>query len=116
MSPVEKIEAQIAKLSSKDVARLTKWLVEYDAALWDKQIEQDAKSGRLRQTRGRGQGRLSRRPNTPPAVNSRANARFWQAYRQLPPTLRTLARKNYRLWRQNPRHPSLRFKKVGDQP
>ena len=47
MSPVEKIEAQIAKLSSKDVARLTKWLVEYDAALWDKQIEQDAKSGRL---------------------------------------------------------------------
>ena len=47
MSPVEKIEAQIAKLSPKEVARLAKWLVEYDAALWDKQIEQDAKSGRL---------------------------------------------------------------------
>ena len=47
MSPVEKIEAQIAKLSPKEVAQLAKWLVEYDAALWDKQIEQDAKSGRL---------------------------------------------------------------------
>jgi hypothetical protein len=47
MSPVEKIEAQIAKLSPKEVARLTKWLVEYDATLWDKEIEQDAKSGRL---------------------------------------------------------------------
>jgi hypothetical protein len=29
------------------VARLTKWLVEYDAALWDKQLKQDAKNGRL---------------------------------------------------------------------
>ncbi len=46
-------------------------------------------------------------------MNSRANARFWRAYRQLPSAVRTLARKNYRLWRQNPRHPSLRFKKVG---
>jgi hypothetical protein len=47
MTTLEKIEAQIAKLSPKEVARLTKWLVEYDAALWDKRIEQDAKSGRL---------------------------------------------------------------------
>ncbi len=47
MSPVEKIEAQITKLSPKDVAQLTKWLVEYDAALWDKQLKQDARNGRL---------------------------------------------------------------------
>ncbi len=47
MTTLEKIEAQIAKLSPKEVARLTKWMVEYDAALWDKEIEQDAKSGRL---------------------------------------------------------------------
>jgi hypothetical protein len=46
-------------------------------------------------------------------VNSRANARFWRAYQQLPPAVRTLARKNYRLWQLHPRHPSLRFKKVG---
>jgi hypothetical protein len=47
MSPVEKIEAEIAKLSPKEVMQLTQWLVEYDARLWDKEIEHDAKSGRL---------------------------------------------------------------------
>jgi hypothetical protein len=47
MTAIQKIEAQIARLSPKEVARLTKWLVEYDAALWDKEIERDAKSGRL---------------------------------------------------------------------
>jgi hypothetical protein len=47
MSPVEKIEAEIAKLSPKEVMQLTQWLVEYDAGLWDKEIKQDAKSGCL---------------------------------------------------------------------
>jgi hypothetical protein len=47
MTTLEKIEAEITKLSPKEVARLTKWLVEYDAALWDKQLKQDAKNGRL---------------------------------------------------------------------
>jgi hypothetical protein len=45
-------------------------------------------------------------------VTSRANARFWRGYRLLAPETRTLARKTYRLWRINPRHPSLHFKKV----
>ncbi len=47
MSPVEKIKAEIAKLSPKEVMQLTRWLVEYDAGLWDKEIEQDAKNGCL---------------------------------------------------------------------
>ena len=46
-SPVEKIEAEIAKVSPKEVTQLTRRLVEYDAGLWDKEIEQDAKNGCL---------------------------------------------------------------------
>jgi mRNA-degrading endonuclease RelE of RelBE toxin-antitoxin system len=45
-------------------------------------------------------------------VRSRATPRFWAAYRDLPPEIRELARKAYRLFRDNARHPSLQFKKV----
>ena len=38
---------------------------------------------------------------------------FWRAYAQLSSEMQGKARKAYRLWRHNPRHPSLRFKKVG---
>ncbi|MBI2929448.1 MAG: hypothetical protein HYY24_27610 [Verrucomicrobia bacterium] len=40
-------------------------------------------------------------------------AEFWQHYRVLPAEVRRLARKNYRLLRENPQHPSLHFKPVG---
>jgi hypothetical protein len=45
-------------------------------------------------------------------MKSRANDRFWRSYRVLPPEIRTLARKTYRLWCRQPDHPSLHFKKV----
>jgi hypothetical protein len=48
-------------------------------------------------------------------VTSRTTPRFWAAYRELPPETRECARKTYRLFRENPRHPSLRFKKVHDR-
>jgi len=32
----------------------------------------------------------------------------------LPPEIQRLARKNFKLWLRDPRHPSLHFKKVGD--
>ncbi len=38
---------------------------------------------------------------------------FWRHYRLLPSNIRRLARKNYRLLRENPQHPSLHFKPVG---
>jgi hypothetical protein len=37
---------------------------------------------------------------------------FLKCFSQLPEAVRDLARKNYRLWRDNPAHPSLRFKKI----
>jgi len=48
-------------------------------------------------------------------VRSRATPRFWAAYRELPPETRELARKAYRLFRDNAWHPSLHFKKVHDR-
>ena len=38
---------------------------------------------------------------------------FWQLFAELPPEIQQLARANYDLLKANPRHPSLRFKKVG---
>jgi hypothetical protein len=38
---------------------------------------------------------------------------FWRHYNRLPQEVRDLADKNYALLNLDPRHPSLRFKKVG---
>jgi hypothetical protein len=46
-------------------------------------------------------------------MKSRAVASFWDGYNRLPPVIQALAVKQYRLWLDNPRHPSVRFKKVG---
>jgi hypothetical protein len=48
-------------------------------------------------------------------VRSRATPRFWAAYRELPTEIRSLAQKAYRLFQENPGHPSLHFKKVHDR-
>jgi hypothetical protein len=45
-------------------------------------------------------------------MNSHATVDFWHAYQSLKPEIRRLARKQYRIWRQNPFHPSLHFKKI----
>ena len=39
---------------------------------------------------------------------------FWKSYLKLSPETKAKARKTYRLWQHNPRHPSLHFKKVGE--
>lgn len=43
---------------------------------------------------------------------SETTSRFWNAYAELPSSIKRRARKAYRLFIQNPNHPSLRFKKV----
>jgi hypothetical protein len=43
-----------------------------------------------------------------------ASPAFWEAYRRLPERIRALADKNYALLKENPRHPSLQFKKLDD--
>jgi hypothetical protein len=38
---------------------------------------------------------------------------FWDNYEKLPADVRALADKNFALLKENPQHPSLRFKRVG---
>ena len=45
-------------------------------------------------------------------MKHRATKTFWKLYNELPPNIQRQARKQYRLLRQNPQHPSLRFKPV----
>ncbi len=45
-----------------------------------------------------------------------ASPDFWSLYRDLPEDVRELADKNFELLKTDPRHPSLRFKKIGKYP
>jgi len=38
---------------------------------------------------------------------------FWECYWSLPDDVRDLADRNFEILKENPRHPSLQFKKVG---
>jgi Txe/YoeB family toxin of Txe-Axe toxin-antitoxin module len=40
---------------------------------------------------------------------------FWDVYQSLDVRTKTSARKAYRLWRENPFHPSLHFKCINDE-
>ncbi len=46
-------------------------------------------------------------------IPSRTSKQFWDDFRRSPVSIQRAVRKAYQLWRQNPRHPSLRFKPVG---
>ena len=45
-------------------------------------------------------------------MNHFASPQFWRHYRSLPPDVRALADKNFRLLKADPKHPSLRLKKI----
>jgi len=45
-------------------------------------------------------------------VNSRTTLKFWRLFDALPVDVRDHARRAYVLWRDNPAHPSLQFKRV----
>ncbi|MCW5313491.1 hypothetical protein GTQ43_06605 [Nostoc sp. KVJ3] len=47
MNSLPEIEAAIMQLSEGEIRNLSNWLQEYLNDAWDKQIEADAKSGRL---------------------------------------------------------------------
>ncbi len=48
MSEVEQLEKQIEKLSPEDLASFRAWFLEFDARVWDAQIEADVKAGKLK--------------------------------------------------------------------
>jgi hypothetical protein len=48
-------------------------------------------------------------------MNSRLTDDFVALFAALPPEIKAQARKNYRLWRANPAHPGLHFKRIHGQ-
>jgi hypothetical protein len=47
MGNVKSIEQAVESLPPAELAEFRRWFAEFDAAAWDKQIEQDAASGKL---------------------------------------------------------------------
>jgi hypothetical protein len=47
MASVVEIERAIAALPLDELAELRAWFEEYEAAAWDRQLEEDARSGKL---------------------------------------------------------------------
>lgn len=47
MSKIEAIEKQIQELSEEELSLFRQWFAEFDAALWDRQLERDADAGKL---------------------------------------------------------------------
>ncbi len=45
-------------------------------------------------------------------IGSRTTRRFRSSFANLPPNVQQQTRQAYRLWLDNPRHPSLRFKRL----
>ena len=47
MGNVKSIEKAVESLLPSELAEFRRWFAEFDAAVWDKQIEEDAVSGKL---------------------------------------------------------------------
>ncbi|MGH8531896.1 MAG: hypothetical protein ACREV1_03990 [Gammaproteobacteria bacterium] len=47
MTSVETIERAIEQLPPNELAKLRRWFLEFDAAAWDAQIEDDAAAGKF---------------------------------------------------------------------
>lgn len=47
MSELDKLAERIEKLSPEELKKFRAWFTEFDARLWDAQIEADSKSGKL---------------------------------------------------------------------
>ncbi|MCK5507016.1 MAG: hypothetical protein KAI50_00660 [Desulfobacterales bacterium] len=48
-------------------------------------------------------------------MKSQATPKFWKFYMRLSRNVQQQARKAYQVWKVNPYHPSLRFKRVDDK-
>ena len=46
MPTIEQLKQTVKKLSRADLATFRKWFREYDADVWDRQIEEDVRAGK----------------------------------------------------------------------
>ena len=48
MTKVKQLEGQVKDLSPDELKAFRNWFAEFDAEAWDRQIQKDAKNGKLR--------------------------------------------------------------------
>jgi flagellar motility protein MotE (MotC chaperone) len=65
MSRLEKLEQDIAKLSPEEFVELEQWFDAERNRKWDRQIEEDAQSGKLREVYEKLKSENQGQPNTP---------------------------------------------------
>ena len=49
MRTVQELQSVVSQLSAEELARFREWFDKFDAEVWDRQFEEDAKSGKLDQ-------------------------------------------------------------------
>ncbi len=49
MDTTQELRLAVSQLSADELARFREWFDRYDAEVWDRQFEEDAKSGKLDQ-------------------------------------------------------------------
>jgi len=47
MSKVEDLERQVKELSPEELAAFREWFIAFDWEVWDRQLEQDVRAGKL---------------------------------------------------------------------
>ena len=47
MTKVEELAKRVEVLSREELGDFRQWFLEFDGALWDRQLEQDARNGKL---------------------------------------------------------------------
>jgi hypothetical protein len=47
MTTLKEVEEAVRRLPSTDLAAFRAWFAEFDAAAWDRQLEEDVRAGRL---------------------------------------------------------------------
>lgn len=52
-SKLELLEHEIAELTTHELVQFRKWFADFDAAEWDRQIDEDAAAGKLDALAGR---------------------------------------------------------------
>ena len=46
MQAVQELQSAVSQLSAEELARFREWFDKFDAEVWDRQFEEDAKSGK----------------------------------------------------------------------
>ena len=49
MRAVQELQSAVSQLSAEELVRFREWFDKFDAEVWDRQFEEDAKSGKLDQ-------------------------------------------------------------------